>query len=98
MLCPEEGPQIRFVAGEALERSAPGWSWVYHERPAYSVVVICFEVGVVPVESVLVFQWEAVGEIPSGWYDVLQASKYWTVCIGLMFGWLTCVTPGTPSM
>lgn len=53
-LCLQKSGQVGRVLGKAFERPLQGRGRVYEERAAHSVVVICLEMRMVPVEAVLV--------------------------------------------
>lgn len=49
--------------GKALERATTRWGRVYHQWSSDSIVIVGLYMGMVPVEAILVFGGEAVGEV-----------------------------------
>ena len=63
MFSANELREFNLVRGKTFERPTARWGGMYHQGPPDGVVVVGTEVGVVPIEAVLIFCGEAVGEV-----------------------------------
>ena len=64
----EEILEVIVICGELLKRSGTGGRRAYHEWASYCIIVVGPEVGVIPVEAVLVLCRESVSKI-APWDD-----------------------------
>lgn len=95
----EQGVDVGVTRGKRLEGASARSFGKDFYWPTDRIVVISAEMGMVPVEAVLILQFEAISEIAARRNRVLR----WTLARQKVYiqdeaAHLTCVTPGTPSM
>lgn len=100
--CLKEVDEVAIACGKLFEGSGTGGGRAYHKWTSYCIVVVGSEVRVIPVEAVLAFCGESVGEI-APWRDRVLFGRDSSADGSLndldaKGSSLTWVTPGTPSI